>query len=290
MGKLRNLILYLTFGLAVLFNIERLDFGVENEINILTFVYFLALGIVLATIFYQRLARLPVSITLPAWLMVYLALRIFLFNERPLLGGVYSYLTITEIALLALLTFLAHQVATELNEFDKAVLMVSVLRGRPQIPPIEDSQDRILAELNRSRHYNSPLSLIVVDFETSGIPVQIPRILLNMQKEMVDRYLQVRIGEMIRPALRRMDLLLDDQANNRLLILTPEVKVQDTQILIDRIRQDISSHLQIDAAFGVASFPDEALTFEDLIQEASRHKVKTEMFQAGKATSVNSAP
>ena len=290
MAKLRNSILYLVFILAVLFNIERLDFGVQNEINILTFVYFLALGIVLATIFFQAIARLPISVTLPAWQVVYLVLRVSVFNERPILGGIYTYLTITEMAMLAMLTFLAHQVASELIEFGKAVTMVAVLRGRPQIPPVEESQDRILAELNRSRHYNSPLSLIAVDLETSGVRVNIPRVLQDMQKEMVDRYIQVRVGELIRPTLRRMDLVLEDQSNNRLLILTPEMKVQDTQILIDRIRQDISSRLKVEANFGVACFPDEALTFEDLVREAVNHKVKPELFQAETATPVNPAP
>lgn len=290
MAKLRNTILYLIFILAVLFNIERLDFGVENEINILTFVYFLALGIVLATIFIQGIARLPVSVTLPAWQVVYLALRVFLFNERPILGGIYTYLTITEMAMLAMITFLAHQVASELIEFGKAVTMVTVLRGRQQVPPVEESQDRILAELNRSRHYNSPLSLIAVDLNTSGVRMNIPRVLQDMQKEMVDRYIQVRVGELIRPTLRRMDLVLEDQSNNRLLILTPEMKVQDTQILIDRIREDISSKLKVEANFGVASFPDEALTFEDLVREAVNHKVKAEFFQAETVTPVNPAP
>src|SRR5690554_5693430 len=99
MTQLKQSIFYLVVGLVLFLNLERFDFGEVNLINIHSFVYVLGSGIVLATILIPALSRLRFSTHLALTLGGYLLLKVFVFNDRPMIGGSYTYLFVTEIAL-----------------------------------------------------------------------------------------------------------------------------------------------------------------------------------------------
>lgn len=65
-----------------------------------------------------------------------------------------------------------------------------------------------------------------------------------------------------------MDTVLEDRKNGRFIILCPEIDGQNSTVLIERIRMAVSRQLGIEVQCGTASFPDTALTFEELVNRA----------------------
>src|SRR3990172_12425882 len=115
MNNLRRSIIALISLLAIFYNIERFDFGQENVIDIQSFVYVIGLAAVLSIIFIPVLHRSSIYLPLVLWLGGYLFAKLLIFSDsRPLLGGLYTYLTVTEAGLLCILIWLAYHVACNL--------------------------------------------------------------------------------------------------------------------------------------------------------------------------------
>src|SRR5687767_13475440 len=98
MQHIRRSILLLVSMLAMFFNIERLDFGQDNIIDISTFVYVLTLIAVMATLLIPRLGQLRTLPLVALWTLGYVSMRLLAGVERPIIGGLYTYLTLTELA------------------------------------------------------------------------------------------------------------------------------------------------------------------------------------------------
>jgi GGDEF domain-containing protein len=81
----------------------------------------------------------------------------------------------------------------------------------------------------------------------------------------------VRLFNTIKEQLRTVDMVMADRENGRFVILCPEIDAQGANMLTDRIGKALSSQLGINISHGVASFPEEALTFEALLTEADGH-------------------
>ena len=121
MKHLREIIIASLIGLTLLFNIERLDFGRENIIDIDSFVYILGIIAAISIITLPILRRKHVAISLGLWLGLYLFSKLFIFNQRPLVGGIYTYLSITEVTLVGISIWLSHLLARAIHDFEQAV-------------------------------------------------------------------------------------------------------------------------------------------------------------------------
>ena len=91
MKQLRRYYLYIIIIMVVLFNIERLDFGQQNAINIQTEIYILGSAAVILTLMIPRINRAPVSALLIFWTTIYLAIKVTPLAEHPLFGGVLLF-------------------------------------------------------------------------------------------------------------------------------------------------------------------------------------------------------
>lgn len=271
MRQLRQTIFYLIIGLVIFLNIERFDIGEINIINIHSFVYVLGSGVVLATILIPALSRLRFSNLLALTLGAYLLLKVFVFNDRPMIGGAFTYLFITEIALLVVVTWLAYRVAEGLQEFMEAVKVVTLAGVEQSIPEVKEAGDLIQSEMNRVRRYDRPLSVIVASMDTQSSQLSLPRLIEEAHRLLAKRFVNARLAGIVRKELRRMDLILGDYDNGRVIAICPEVNNQSTARLIERIRNAVQEDLEISVKVGAASFPEGALNFEDLVIQAEQH-------------------
>ena len=110
MKSIKLAIVAFVLGLAVFFNIERLDFGESNIINISSFIYLLGVIAIVVTITTPALQRFSLPQLLTFWSFIYLLSKVlvFFYRGRPILGGVYTYLSITELALFLILIWLKY--------------------------------------------------------------------------------------------------------------------------------------------------------------------------------------
>ena len=86
---------------------------------------------------------------------------------------------------------------------------------------------------------------------------------------MVGRHLAVNLARSINNVLRMTDMVIDLEDNRRFAILLPETSSEHSDLLIERI-QRIAGEKGISVTCGKASFPDDALTLDDLIKQADK--------------------
>jgi len=270
MQRLRWSITALMFHLALFFNLERLDFGEENIIDIQTFVYVIGIFAATSLVALPTFRRRSLKTLLIGWLIVYFSLRLTIFNVRPLMGGLNLYLTITELVLLGIVIVLAYRVGQDLQDFEQAVINITLPRTNKQVRRIDEAIEDIQTEMLRSRRYQRPLSVTIVRPEPESMAASLQRSIREIQQAMIARYVLNSLMRVIADLMRRTDTVLETTNADEIIIVTPETNGEQVKILVDRVRVAAAQQLGITLACGSAAFPQDALTFEELVRTAER--------------------
>jgi hypothetical protein len=269
MRKLQDSILSLLIYMVILFNIERLDFGEDGGINIETGVYILTILTVIAilSIPWLRTLRQPVLLTLGVG--IFFLVKLLLLTRRPLIGGIYTYLSFTELGLFIVGIFLTQNLAMNMKDLEQNARVFSFANIR-KVKRVQEAYKEIEAEIYRSRRFRRPLSVIVLEQDTKKLEANIEQLSLSAQRAMMEQYFSVILAKNLATQLRETDLLLENDRNGRLVILSPDTGVSETQILIDRLNSLVKSS-EFSIIFGAATFPDHALAFEQLLAHAENN-------------------
>jgi hypothetical protein len=234
-------------------------------------VYVLGTVAVVSTILLPWFARLSASRAVLFWFFIFTLFKLLLVNGRSIWGGLYTYLTLTEAMFVLVLVYLAHQVAQACRDFRQAAEYISLADAGRHLLNVEDAGQEIGREMSRSRHFHRALSVIVVRPDKQSMVKAMPRLVEEIQRNAAELWTSVRLFNTIKEQLRTVDMVMADRENGRFVILCPEIDAQGANMLTDRIGKALSSQLGINISHGVASFPEEALTFEALLTEADGH-------------------
>lgn len=267
MIRLRRSLLGLLVVQAIFFNIERLDFGQTNLVDIQSFVYGAGILAVVATFAVPALYRSRLGVTLALWLGVYLLAKLLVFNDRPILGGLHTYLSITEMTLLSLTVWQAHGVARACRDFEEAVENITLANVSRRVRDYSGAADEIETEFIRSRRHHRPLSVVLVEPEPASLQARLNRTVREVLQEMMGRYVLATLAGAISGEVRRMDMVLVQRDRGRFVVLTPETTAEGSMALVKRIRAT-ADRIGVEVACGTASFPDEAVAFDELMRQA----------------------
>ncbi len=271
MKHLSRSVLVLVLFLTFFFNIERLHSAdYYYLVPIQGFVYILGIGVILLILTVPALRRLPEPLTLSAWLGVYLICKVFLFASvnHPLLGGYDTYISLTEACLVCLSDLLSRPLARNLDDFEQAVSHITFAGTARRIKKLSAATEDIRTEMLRSRRYKRPLSLILIRPDPVSLNATLHRTIQQVQEAMISRYVFTSLGHEISDVLRRTDMILESDKQDRFIILCPETDAAKSQVLAQRIRAKLIEKLGVASTLGIASFPDEAVTMDELIQRA----------------------
>lgn len=276
MSHLRRSVTFLLLALTVFFNIEKVSERFvtsatdQASINIQTFVYVLGILAVLSVLVIPLLWRANVGLALVVWLVLYLIAKLVFtqFDFLDIVGGNHAYLTFTEMGMVAILIWRAHDVARLLHDFEEAVRNITFADVSRRVKKLDDAEEDIQVELIRSRRHHHPLTVMVVEPEPESIQVALNRTVEEVQKAMMSRYVITSLARVVSGQLRRTDLVIDQREKNRFIIVSPDTTATNSSMLADRIQAAAAVQLGVLVSCGVASFPDEALTFEELVQQA----------------------
>ena len=266
MRRLRDSIVFLIVHLTIVFNIERLDIGVADAINLDTAVYGLTAIAVIMILFVKGLKTLQQPVLILLWAGAYITMKLLLLSQRPLLGGIYTYLSFTEIGLLLIAVFLAQKVALNIEEFEQAIRNFA-FASNSKIKRVREAEEDIQAEIYRSRRFQRPLSLIVLEQDGSKIQENINKMVQDAQRSLTEQYISVMVARELSAQLRQTDILLEHDKTSRLIIVSPDTDDEGTKAFIHRLQSSTRSGV-FNLNFGAATFPDHALTFEQLLERA----------------------
>ncbi len=268
MTSLRRAILLLVIFLAFFFNIERLDYGDQTLIDLHTFVYVLVTVMIVATLFFRPLQKFSTYIGMAIWLGMYLALKLTFYNSRPLFGGVYTYLSITEMAMIVIAILLTMNLSRSLNSMEGLAAKTILPRNNHRIKDLHEAEEDVKTEFIRSRRHNRPLSVVIIEMDQVSMKKGAEQSLMNVEQMMMNRFVLANLGQTLMKVVRRTDVILEPDARDGFILLCPETTEEGVNELANRIRAMSQKDLGLTVQCGTASFPEEATTFEDLIQKA----------------------
>jgi hypothetical protein len=266
MRRLQGSILYLLIHLTILFNIERLDLDGKDTIDLATAIYPLAIIAIIAILSIKGLRTLPQPVLIALWTAVYCVMKLVLIAQRPLLGGIYTYLSFTELGLFLIAVFLSRRLALNIEEFEDAA-KIFAFANISNIKRVEEAQKEIQAEIYRSRRFQRPLSIIVLEQDDGKLEANINHIVQDAQHSLMKEYISAMMARELAAQLRQTDILLAHDKRGRLIILSPDTDHDGTKAFIHRLKSLARGDL-FSLNFGAATFPNHALTFEELLEQA----------------------
>jgi GGDEF domain-containing protein len=258
MRRVRLLIILLVVWLFLFFNMERL-FG---SLNISGVAYVLVPTMAVVTLLASRLNKVPFQIFLTAPILVFIILKIW--EGRPVAGAGIP-LTVMEACAILITMGLMRAISLEVGAFEKAVANITLGQVGKLPPTFSEKQGEIYQEVRRARNYQRPLMLMAISVEESSIQVAVDRIVERIQQLMAKQYALSGIAKTLCEETECSMIALQD---DHFLVLLPELTPENYPALAARLRKSILEQVGVTLQIGVASLPEDTLTFEGLVDKA----------------------
>ncbi len=269
MAHIRWRVIVLLFWLAIFFNVERLDLDLAGfeTINLPSSLYVIGIAgavAALTPVFQRR----SVGLLLALMGLLYIA-ALALLGE-PIFGGVHIYLTLTGVLMLACTILVAYNTGRCLSEFIEAVETLTFSDKGSPLHGEHEAHSLVGVEMIKSRRTQRPLSLVMIQADPSSVSTMLHRSIQNVQHMMIQRYLLTSIARVLSQHVRRIDIIIEGQQDGKLVVVAPETTPEGAVILGDRLIQVAEERLGIRASYSIAAFPDQALTYEELLNIAEQ--------------------
>lgn len=267
MSELKQSIITLFVFIVLLLGAANVESFQESFIDFSP-VFFVLIAVILFTelIVVGSLIRSGVRLSQYAviafWLAVYgLVWYFYLGNEKPI------EVNLVQGMLVLLTAVLAFDVGRRIDQTDAALERLAASTYPNRAMDIQLARDIVNAEITRSRRYHHPLSILTVQLEKkkSWGDWKKSELLAN---EMMERFAVAKVSQILSDNARSTDMVLRDRGG-RFVLLCPETNQTSTNILATRIAEAVKRQLDAGVECGSSSFPDEALTFDDLLITAN---------------------
>ncbi len=273
----KNLVFFVLYILMVS---SFIQFGLTaNVLNFSPYFFAVLTTAILLTILAPALQRWPLLLALGLTMISYIALWVALGGGFS--GGQFNILAL-ELVFLVTGMMLAREITLSFREMEQTVekLIFATFSGRALL--FEEAAKVIQTELARSRRYNRPLSLVIIEPDPAAIGAEFQPAPREIQQQLARRYVMAQIAEILDKEARNTDTIVKQDKPDRFIILCPETQTSNTNTLIRRVVEKTRAQVGVQVGFGVAAFPDEAMTFEELLQKAEAKMVKSGAFSLGK--------
>jgi GGDEF domain-containing protein len=266
MNDFKNSITLLFFYTMLVLGIAQVQYIEENVLDFdpVFFVLF-ALAILSELLFVGPLIRqgfkISIYMFIGFWAVIYMIVWVSYWrvdDPRPV------QILILQFILVELAAGLAFNVGRNIGHLDKTLDGLSATTYPNRAVEIDAAEERINDELSRCRryHHSLPILLLRLDSNNKTGDAHLPR--EPLQRDMLVRFTNAKFGQIISELSRHMDLVVRDR-NGQFIVLCPETNVENMAILAQRIQTEVLARLDWTISWGRATFPDDALTFDDLI-------------------------
>jgi GGDEF domain-containing protein len=266
MTGLKRSFFWAVIYLAVIFVLGQMDYTDRPIINFASYFYLAVMAAIPLTLFFPSISRVPAAVPLFVWAGVYLVLLQTVDRENSAKAGEFSVIVL-EFVLLEVGVWLAYQLALQISHAESIMDALALSAFPNRAHDINTESQRIKIELTRSRRYHRPLSVVLVVSESEDQKVT-REMLKSIQHDLMNRFTSARVGQIIDDRIRQTDLVLRDH-RGRFIILCPETDLPSAILLGKRISKAVKERTELRVLWGAAAFPDEALTFDDLLQKAN---------------------
>lgn len=262
MRNLRNSVIVLFLFFSIVLSIAQVEY-IENNVLNFQAVFFIMLVIAtLIGIMGPQRIKISMYSYMGAWTLAYIFVWAvywrFLDLPRTAEELTVQYLLI-EIA-----AALSHNVGTQINRINFVLSDVANGAYPNRTLDFKVAADAVNRELTRSRRYSRPLSILVFELGGTG---EIGESLKGIERDLSSHFLAAKTGRIINEHARQTDLIMRDD-RYRFVILCPETDEHAGNILGKRIYEAIEEEVAMRAIWSIASFPVDALSFDELYEMA----------------------
>lgn len=268
MSDLRISITLLVAYIIALLGLANIDEFQQSVIDFNpSFFVLIALIVFVELIITGALIKQGVRITaymmIVFWLFVYILIWWgYWGNSRPL------QVHLIQLLLASLAAGLSFDVGRRIGQVDRALDGLSNDAYPNRSKDINSARDEINEEITRSRRYKRPLALMTLRLG-KGPQESVLKDSKALEKDLLERFALAKAGQIISDLARNTDMVLKD-SNGMFILLCPETEGPQLSLIAERIKAAIQDGLNIQMEWGGASFPDEAITFDDLLSIARR--------------------
>ncbi len=273
MQRLRFWIAILSVWLIFFFNIERILF--RTEVNIIrSDTYIFVATVALISLLLPRLRGVSFAILL----IVPTALFLFLWYHDPFWKKVAAsssnfahlnsivLLTLIQVNAIILTGLLARQITYRLSEFEGVIANITFGHIGQRPHPFSEEQSAMYREIKRARRYERPLAVMAFKIDEDTIQVALPQMVKEVQKGMMKEYTLAGLARILNDSLQGFDTIA--LSDNHFIAVLPETTSEEAPHIAQRLEKAIKEKMDVKVHIGTASFPDQAMTFESLVELA----------------------
>ncbi len=264
MKDIRRQLLILALYLILTFNLERLDLNGQTLINFRPYFYALVIAGILSMLVFPILQRTSIYILLALWGTAYTTLWLVYARENGLTHNLQ--IVIIQFIFLEASIWMTYELTNKLNQTESTLnsLITNIFPNR--VMDMSSASKWIDNEMTRSRRHNHPLSVLIINPDSQQSDEKHP-MFENLQREIMQHFAIARAGQILSESIRQTDLIIRDE-KNQFIIIMPETDAMSSKVIAARIQDKFADKIGASMNWGTASFPDEALTFEDLVLRA----------------------
>lgn len=263
MNDLKNSVAFLFLFVLIIFGIAQIDYVEENLINLSPAFFILVTLAVVSGILVRPSVRFSIYAFLVIWTVIYgLTWAVYWRTSTSVPLQIHGI----QFLLIEIAAGLAFDIGRHINQVIHLVEGLTANTYPNRTLDFHTAEHRISAELTRSRRYHHSLAVLLVhlaDFEREQ-----SKDAMILERDILSRFAMAKAGQIISECARETDLIIRDE-KGRFVILCPETNFQNSMILADRIEKSVTERMKARVLLGSSSFPDEALTFDELVRKAS---------------------
>lgn len=242
-----------------LYNVERL--GEPINIASLAYVYVLVTGVLVILI--------PLLHTLPFYLTTILAMLPYVFLKYILGFQIFGQnlpLTITEACFIGITIFLTDKLGKSIGKLNQIVAELTISSQLEGSQSFELGQGQIYREIRRARHYHRPVALLAISVSEESLEVSLDRFIKESQQKLAREYVSARLANFLVEEMQDTDVVT--RRNDHFVLLLPEAGRDNVADIVRRIQKEAKEKLDLNIKIGTSTFPDEAVTFERMLEQA----------------------
>jgi hypothetical protein len=266
MSQLRiSAILFLLFWLGCAF-LGQLGSSVDpNHVAIRPFVFLLLAASVLLTISVPAFRRASRLLLIGLTLGVYVVGRMVFYQSAPIVGGLETYFSLFQGALLVLGVLLAQRLTRSVDEAERTAGLLTLDGNSGRVKPLNRAHEEIERAMVVARRYHRPLSLLLIEidfpqWERDRSPAD-TTVALNLALANLVQHLD--------GSLRRSELILTSPFRRRIALLLSDTTERGAFGLSAHVRA-LAQDASLELTMATAVFPDDGLTFAELLDRAER--------------------
>ena len=146
-----------------------------------------------------------------------------------------------------------------------------------EIPSYRLVLPRLMMEVERARRFEHPFTVVVVSphVRSAGLSYMMTGALRPWSPEAFPEAfpeLFVRLGTLLRTQLRTIDVLATRPDAQSYLLGLVETSRPGAELLVERFRHGFQESSRVSLETGIAEFPQDGMTLDDLLDHAGRER------------------